>query len=289
MPVSWMIVIASGLAGGLVGLLATRFLPADLAASLSVPVGASVLVAVVSAMTWVRLRGSDTDNQDEVEELQNDLVHEIELRKRAEAALEFHVEKDSLTQLATSRYFISRSELALARARRAKTPTTLLLLSVDNFDNVAERLGPVCGDDVLRKIAQICKESVREVDLPARLDDRAFAIVLEDTDADDARVVINRIRSKISETESWSEGRTARITVGMGLIEINARHHFLNDALKWARQALEHAQSQGPGKICIARDAGDEGEPDDLEISNNSEISNLEARNKVNAALSSAA
>ncbi len=288
-PDSGMIVIAAGLAGGLGGFLALRFLPAHLATSPLIIISVAALVAVVSAMTWLRLRESGKADLGQMEELENDLVHETELRKRAEAALEFHVEKETLTQLATSRYFTTRAELAVARARRAKTPTTLLLLSVDEFDKVKERMGPVGSDDVLRRVAQICQESVREVDLPARLDDQSFAILLEDTDADGARTVVDRIRSKVAETKSWSEGRMLRITVGMGLIEMNARYHFLNDALKWARQALEHAQTQGPGKICIARDAGDDSEPETQEKPKKSKKLGRKAANKVDAPLPTAA
>ena len=256
LPEALSIVLAAGLTGGVIGLLIFRFLPPELAKMPAMLVMAATGAGMVSAVVWLRLRRQTNLVVARFEDLQSDLVQETEQRKRAEAALEFHVEKDTLTQLATARYFTTRAEMAAARARRARTPTTLILFSIDKFDAMVDRLGPVGADDVLRKMAGICRDSVREVDLPARLEDDVFAILLEDTDVEGAQIVVNRIRGKVRETRRWSEGRMAKVTASMGVIEMDARQHFLNDAIKWARQALDHARSQGVNKVCIARDAG---------------------------------
>ena len=250
------IVLAAGLAGGVVGLLVFRFMPPALVKTPAMLVIAAAVTGLAGALGLLRLRRQGRAANERIDELQSDLMQETEQRKRAEAALEFHVEKDTLTQLATSRYFTTRAEMASARARRARTPTTMILLSIDKFDTMVVRLGPVGADDVLRKMARICRESVREVDLPARLEDDVFAILLEDTSADGAQVVVNRIRGKIAETRRWSDGRMAKVTASMGVIEMDARQHFLNDAIKWGRRALDHARSQGVNKVCVARDAG---------------------------------
>lgn len=216
------------------------------------------LAGIALALFQLRTRQRLVAAEQRIDRLQTDLVHETDQRKRAEAALEFHVETDPLTSIATSRYFTSRAELAVARARRAGTQTTILLLGVDGFDDLVQRLGPVGGDDILRQLGKICRDAVREVDLPARLDHDVFAILLEDTSVDGAKIVANRIRRGVTETKSWSENGTAKVTVGIGMIEMDARNHFLNDALKWAREALGHAQNAGPGKICVAREAAND-------------------------------
>lgn len=271
---------SSGAFGAAIGLLAYRiFVPSAAAGDgamflLALP----AIIAVIGALALTKLREHTRQVIARMEELEADLVHETEQRKRAESALEFHVEKDALTDVATARYFTTRAELAIARARRTNTPTTILLLGIDEFDRVMNDVGPVGADDVLRKIGKICRDSVREVDLPARLDGNVFAILLEDTTTEGALTVVNRMRDRIASTEEWTESGECEITAGVGVIEMSARDHFLNDALKWAREALDHARKCGSNKICIARDKGASDEADDGDNSPSAKIRKALAR-----------
>ena len=261
LPDAFLIVVASALLGAGLGFVGHRFLPAEIQESPAILMLGVAFAALLSALTWLRIRRSGQRARAQLTELECRLLQETELRKRLEAALEFHVEKESLTELATSRYFTTRAELAVARAKRTQAPISLLLVSIDGFKALAEGLGPVGVDDVLRRLARICREAVRDVDLPARLDDEVFAILLEDANADGACIVVDRIRRKVAETEVWGDDRSIDVSVGFGVIEMNARCHFFNDAIKWGREALEFALSQGPNKVCIARDAGGEDIP----------------------------
>lgn len=261
LPDAFLIVVAAALSGAAIGFVAWRFLPVEMMQSPAILLLGIAFAALASALAWLKLRKSGQRARSQLTELECRLLQETELRKRIEAALEFHVEKESLTQLATARYFTTRAELAVARARRTHAPISLLLLSIDDFDGLTALLGPVGADDVLRKLACICQDSVRDVDLPARLDDRVFAILLEDANADGARIVVDRIRKKAAETEDWCDGQSPEVSVGFGVIEMNASCHFLNDALKWGREALDYALAQGRNKVCIARDAGGEAIP----------------------------
>lgn len=261
LPDAFMIVVASALLGAAIGFAGPSLLPDAMLESPAILILIIAFAALVSALTWVRLQKTGQRTRARLTELESRMLQERELRKRLEAALEFHVEKESLTQLATARYFTTRAELAVARAKRTHNPISILLLSIDNFRGLSAELGPVAADDILRNVARICRESVRDVDLPARLDDEVFAILLEDANADGARIVVERIRSKVAETEAWCEGHMPEVTVGVGVIEMNASCHFLNDAIKWGREALDFALSQGSNKVCIARDVGGDAIP----------------------------
>jgi diguanylate cyclase (GGDEF)-like protein len=261
LPDAFMIVVASALLGAAIGFAGPSLLPAEMLESPAILILIIAFAALVSALTWVRLQRSTQRIRARLTELESRALQETELRKRLEAALEFHVEKESLTDLATARYFTTRAELAVARAKRTRSPISLLLMSVDGLSDISARLGPVGTDDVLRNVARICRESVRDVDLPARLDDQVFAILLEDANVDGACVVVDRIRNKVAENEDWCEGDSPEVTVSFGVIEMDASCHFLNDALKWGREALEFALSQGTNKVCIARDAGGDSIP----------------------------
>jgi diguanylate cyclase (GGDEF)-like protein len=94
-------------------------------------------------------------------------------------------ERDPLTGLANRRAF----DRALAELPARAEPGALILLDLDNFKQVNDRLGHQRGDEVLRDVATEIRRRVRDTDLVARLGGDEFAVVLPDTDTVRAHVV----------------------------------------------------------------------------------------------------
>jgi diguanylate cyclase (GGDEF)-like protein len=106
---------------------------------------------------------------------------------------------DPLTGLANTRAFYETAEAARRSLERTGRPLTLAYLDVDDFKEVNDRLGHVAGDDVLRRTAAAVASSVRAVDTVARLGGDEFAVLLPETGADEAAVVLERVRRTVQD------------------------------------------------------------------------------------------
>jgi diguanylate cyclase (GGDEF)-like protein len=107
-----------------------------------------------------------------------------------------HSRRDALTALPNRRAFEERLPTELARASRSGNPLALVLLDLDGFKGVNDRLGHPAGDDVLRAVARILDES-RVGDDCFRIGGDEFAILMPETEAIHARTAAERIAEQI--------------------------------------------------------------------------------------------
>lgn len=104
---------------------------------------------------------------------------------------------DALTGLFTRRVFEDRLAHDIALAKRRKTALTLAYVDVDNFKQVNDSYGHAEGDRVLSMIARTLSASLRDADTAARLGGDEFALLLPDTDAAGAEMVLERMRAEL--------------------------------------------------------------------------------------------
>jgi diguanylate cyclase (GGDEF)-like protein len=102
--------------------------------------------------------------------------------------------QDGLTQTYNGRYFTEFLERELDRTARFRRPLAVLLLDIDDFRAVNDRLGYLAGDMALRELCARVRTVLRSGELLARRGGEEFAIVLPEADADTARVAAERLR-----------------------------------------------------------------------------------------------
>lgn len=124
---------------------------------------------------------------------------------------------DSLTGLANRRQFLFRTREELARAGRYDKPLSLLTFDVDHFKRVNDRYGHGVGDQVLREIAQVCREQLRECDVLARIGGEEFAAVLPETPGQGALVAAERLRRAVEGRGFLIAGVPVRVTASFGV------------------------------------------------------------------------
>jgi diguanylate cyclase (GGDEF)-like protein len=157
---------------------------------------------------------------------------------------------DGLTGLANRRRFMEVLGGELARQGRSGQRLCLVMLDIDHFKQVNDEHGHLAGDTVLRRLSELLMTSVRTPsDLPARLGGEEFAVVLPDTDEDEARQVCERLRERVAELAFEEAGRRFRITVSLGLVE--ARGMGLEAVLRHADRALYRAKQRGRNRLCV--------------------------------------
>ncbi|HEX8103208.1 MAG TPA: diguanylate cyclase [Solirubrobacteraceae bacterium] len=125
---------------------------------------------------------------------------------------------DELTGLFNHRRFQEVMALEIERTRRFGSDMGLIMLDIDNFKKVNDTYGHMQGDMVLREVAQVLRDSAREIDEPARYGGEEMAVALPQTDLDGAFQFAERVRRRIESLElPILEGEgTLRVTASFG-------------------------------------------------------------------------
>jgi diguanylate cyclase (GGDEF)-like protein len=154
---------------------------------------------------------------------------------------------DPLTGLFNRRYFDTRLEAELQRARRNTDPLTLLMVDIDNFKAINDDHGHVVGDRLLRCVAERLRRGVRIFDVCARYGGDEFAILMPSSSIDTAVLVAERIRTSV---DGHCAHGTAGVTVSIGVAHSDGREREL---LSIADRALLEAKAMGKNRIRVHR------------------------------------
>ena len=128
---------------------------------------------------------------------------------------------DELTGLANRRELQRLMEVELARMRRYGHPSSLLLIDLDHFKQVNDRLGHPRGDVLLQQMAALLAERLRSSDHVGRWGGEEFLAVLPHTDEADAITAAEQLRREVAGELFEVEGESLRITVSIGVAEID--------------------------------------------------------------------
>ena len=122
---------------------------------------------------------------------------------------------DALTGLYNHRYLHERLSEELHRGRESGHPLSVLFCDLDNFKQYNDANGHSAGDAVLREIAHLIEQSVRNVDVAGRYGGEEFVVLLVETDKDAALLVAERIRERIREAGFEAGGQPLTVSVGV--------------------------------------------------------------------------
>ncbi|GBC92078.1 Phytochrome-like protein cph2 [bacterium HR15] len=153
---------------------------------------------------------------------------------------------DSLTGLRNHRAF-QESLLSLVQiAERYQQPLSLIMLDIDHFKQFNDRFGHPAGDELLRQVATVLRQSARASDVVARYGGEEFAILLPNTDLNEAVQVAERLRQQIAAIQNPH----AHITASFG-IATHRKRSAPATLLYEADSALYEAKRRGRNRICI--------------------------------------
>ena len=152
---------------------------------------------------------------------------------------------DGLTGVYTRRYFIERFDEEIKRSVLRKSSLSFLMIDADHFKKINDQHGHLTGDAVLKEIANIIQENVREIDIVGRFGGEEFCVVLPDTDLDGAIVVAHRIRKSSEKRSIKAYDSTLHVTLSIGLATYPSDGKLLEELMDKADWALYRAKSQG--------------------------------------------
>jgi len=165
--------------------------------------------------------------------------------RRTVAELEHLSSHDSLTRLLNRRVFELRLAHEIALASRSAAPLGLLLIDIDHFKRVNDRLGHQAGDAVLREVADRLANAVRRSDVLARVGGEEFGVLLPDTDAPGIRQAAERLRLAVCGQPLASADGPLDVTVSVGASMRLSGESDAEAMLRRADQALYRAKAEG--------------------------------------------
>ena len=158
---------------------------------------------------------------------------------------------DFLTELNNRRCFLELAEAELARTVRYGGDLSLLMLDIDRFKRINDTHGHKGGDLVLKALARLFGETLREVDITGRIGGEEFAILLPATDGAHAVEVAERLRQTIANAEvDMGEGSKTHFTVSIGVASLARKDQDIDGLLSLADRAMYEAKQTGRNKVC---------------------------------------
>lgn len=125
------------------------------------------------------------------------------------------------------------------------------MIDIDHFKQCNDTYGHLTGDVMLREIAGVIKENVREIDLVARFGGEEFSVLLPNTDKEGAAYVAERIRSGIERQTFHAYNETLSLKVSIGVASLPEHAHVPQVLIDKSDQALYRAKQQGRNRVCI--------------------------------------
>ena len=166
-------------------------------------------------------------------------------------ALEEQATTDGLTGLVNHRTFQERLSIMLGRAERHQMHVSFILTDIDHFKKVNDTHGHPTGDQVLKRVALILKDSARKIDIVARYGGEEFALVLEGTDRAGARQLAERIRQEVGAQTHDSAQGPFKATLSLGVAVYPEDGKTKQELISHADQALYAAKHNGRNRtVC---------------------------------------
>ncbi|MGH9819592.1 MAG: diguanylate cyclase, partial [Pyrinomonadaceae bacterium] len=139
-------------------------------------------------------------------------IDRTELREQAGAYAQLSV-TDSLTGLLNRRYMETRLAEEISRSDRHSYPMSFMMLDVDEFKSYNDHFGHPAGDEALKMVGHIIRDTVRGADVAARYGGEEFAVLLPQTTAEETETIAERLRQKIEDAPFAHR----KVTVSIGV------------------------------------------------------------------------
>jgi len=180
-------------------------------------------------------------------------LHELDVEHAYYEAIYQLVTRDGLTDIYNKRKYQEEAERELARARRHERPLALILFDLDEFKEVNDTCGHLCGDFVLKRVASVVRERLRPEQLFARIGGDEFVILAPETDLEGARALAGKIRALVAEVDLRYMGEKVTVTCSIGVAAAESQMADPDDLFRAADQALYVSKHGGGDRVTVQK------------------------------------
>ncbi len=193
------------------------------------------------------------------------VFHDVSELRGLTRKMSYQATHDPLTGLINRREFERRLEEAMDDAHADESVHMLFYMDLDRFKAVNDSCGHIAGDNMLREVASLIKEQVRDSDFVGRLGGDEFGALLIGCPIDKARQIANDICNAIADYRFVWKDKIFNIGISVGLVEISRTSGTLQDVMSAADSACYMAKQAGRGQVhvyssrdeAVARERGD--------------------------------
>jgi diguanylate cyclase (GGDEF)-like protein/PAS domain S-box-containing protein len=176
-------------------------------------------------------------------------LHELQGQLREALAKEQELARvDPLTHVSNRRAFYEQAEVEIARARRYSRPLCIAYMDIDDFKLVNDKLGHSTGDAVLVTLASALRAKLRISDVVARMGGDEFAVLLPETDAASAELVLKKVQKSLLETVAQNRWN---ITFSIGAASFPTPPASLEAMIRVADEAMYAVKAHGKNDVSI--------------------------------------
>lgn len=197
----------------------------------------------------------DANNQLElkVEERTQSMQKALDELEHANSRLELTSITDSLTTLFNRGHFENRLAIEYKRATRHHRDLSIIICDIDKFKAINDNFGHKAGDDCLRHVALILKNTItRSGDIIARFGGEEFIILLVDTPIQEATRLAEALCHSLSATSIQAKNQQIRFTASFGVSSLSQFPISDTDMLvNHADEALYDAKNNGRNQVCV--------------------------------------
>lgn len=157
---------------------------------------------------------------------------------------------DGLTKLYNHRYLQDELLRAFEESNRYQRPLSLAIIDLDFFKKVNDTDGHAIGDEVLKSVSKLFSESVRSSDLVARYGGEEFAVMMPETNLEDAVAFAEKIRALVEQTSLETQAGPRQVTVSIGVASVpHSRVRHAKELVVQADKALYRAKRNGRNQV----------------------------------------
>jgi diguanylate cyclase (GGDEF)-like protein/PAS domain S-box-containing protein len=193
------------------------------------------------------------------------VIHDVSELRGLTRKMSYQATHDPLTGLINRREFERRLDEALDSAHAEENAHILFYMDLDRFKAVNDSCGHQAGDNMLREVAGLIRDEVRDSDYVGRLGGDEFGALLIGCPIDKARQIANDICTAIDEYRFVWQDKIFNIGISIGLVEVTHTSGTLQDVIRAADSACYIAKQAGRGRVhvysardeALARERGD--------------------------------
>ena len=193
------------------------------------------------------------------------VFHDVSEIRGLTRQMSYQATHDPLTGLINRREFERRLQESMDSAHAEETVHMLFYMDLDRFKAVNDSCGHIAGDNLLREIATLIKDQVRDSDFVGRLGGDEFGTLLVGCPIDKARQIAADICNAVGDYRFVWKDKIFNIGISIGLVEVSHSSGTLQDVISAADSACYVAKQRGRGQVhvysardeAIARERGD--------------------------------
>ncbi len=190
-------------------------------------------------------------NSNQYQKQLNHANNTINEQKKVMAEIQVNAKLDFLTKLINRRAFDEILQEEFERTKRYGGTFSLAMLDIDFFKKVNDKYGHVAGDKTLQLIAKLLREQTRVNDSVGRFGGEEFIILLPQTAMDKARILMEKIRKKVQDSTIIRDGNKIKVTISIGVGEVNLPSETTEKLIKRVDAALYQAKKSGRNLVIV--------------------------------------